>query len=57
MDLLKELDQPQTCWDVFEEHRGEAEFSLELLETAQLSPTRSLDQIAKYPEERLLAHL
>lgn len=44
-------------WDVIDEHFDEAEFGLEQLERAFESPTRNLRDIARYPEERLLAHI
>lgn len=43
--------------DVLEEHRDGAEYGLELFEAALLSPMRTLDQLQRHPEHRLLAHL
>jgi hypothetical protein len=53
----QEPARSRVFWDVLEEHRDEAEFSLELFDGALESPTRNLNQLATYPEQRLLAHL
>jgi uncharacterized protein (TIGR02270 family) len=44
-------------WDVIDEHLDEAEFGLEQLERVFISPVHTLHEIARYPEERLLAHI
>ena len=44
-------------WDVVEEHLDEAEFLFERWEAALVSPIYTLDEVAKGPEERLLAHI
>jgi uncharacterized protein (TIGR02270 family) len=44
-------------WDVVDEHLAEAAFGLEQFERALQHPTRTLADLDRYPEARLLAHL
>ena len=55
-ETLLHLDDA-ILWDVIDEHLDEAEFGLEQLERVLISPVHTLREIARYPEERLLAHI
>src|SRR5262245_29573732 len=48
---------PQPRWDILEEHLDEAEFLWGMWEHALRAPNYDLDEVARGPEERLLAHL
>lgn len=48
---------PDLLWDVIEEHFDEATYGAAQLVRVLLSPLRNLADLARYPEQRLLAHI
>lgn len=52
-----ELPTPLLLWNVIEEHFDEASFAMHQFEVALESPVLNLHDLARYPEESLLAHV
>ena len=55
--LLSSSVGDSVLWDVVDEHLAEAAFSLEQFEWALDHPSRTLSELDRYPEGRLLAHI
>jgi uncharacterized protein (TIGR02270 family) len=55
--LVSSIAGDCVLWDVVDEHLAEAAFGLEQFEWALDHPSRTLSELDRYPEGRLLAHI